>query len=237
MASSYTKSCRTDRGTPIVLPQHRQYRICGDVLNKADAGEYMKLIRKFRVSKDVIKLYGGVPDDKWRNSFLYDIGDAESYVHDDIDRRFIQSTSGFRCLELYGLHTRIEKDMIFHGDPEEIVNLIATVIPLDDLKGIERLYTSNVPFPSDRKSDYHERVFSRHQGLTTVYVVNKTSTSELTISNADLPLATTSKVEPNPETKKPHVRVNLSPDNFLDDIYEPDSHPTTHQPNPTDEVD
>lgn len=107
------------------------------------------------------------------------ISDAESKMLkpsdlDELDKTFIKNPNemeGCQKHELYGLHEYGGWNGFFRPDLFEVIHLIASVCPPDQLSQVKRIYVTTEAYPSDKFPDCFHGKMDMHKALTTCYIV------------------------------------------------------------------
>ena len=94
---------------------------------------------------------------------------------DELDKKFIETKTADKKLELYGLHTYGGYHGFFRPDIYEAIGLLNDYITVDDLESIEKIYLTTEPHPNDNINNCFDYKKDRHRAKTVCYLFYKTN--------------------------------------------------------------
>jgi hypothetical protein len=133
-----------------------------------DELEKYKMQRSLKLSTFYVGKTPPFEDIKY--SHMYYFEHEDDLKLDELDREFTLENK-FTKHELFGLFSVPGYHGFFRPSYVEAINLISTKISLDDLEGIERIYLTTEPHPSDKAYECYNNKIDKFKTLTTIYVV------------------------------------------------------------------
>lgn len=94
---------------------------------------------------------------------------------DDQDRAFLKgpdTCEGATKHKLYGYHTYGGYYGFFRPDLNEVIHLVATVVPPEKLDGVKCIYVTTDMYPSAHVGQCYDVKKDMHRALTTCYVIH-----------------------------------------------------------------
>lgn len=93
---------------------------------------------------------------------------------DETDRAFLKdpkAVEGLKEYKLFGYHTYGGYRGFFRPDLNEVIHLVASVVPMDQLVNVKRVYVTTDAYPSDKGSECYDSKKDMHKALTTCWVL------------------------------------------------------------------
>ena len=100
----------------------------------------------------------------------------ETSEHDEV---FLAQRHELESHGLFGYHTYGGYWIFFRPDLNEVIRLISTIVPPEDLeRTVTRVWVTTQPYPNDNVREVYDRARDKHRAKTTVVILRSTVTNK-----------------------------------------------------------
>ena len=139
-------------------------------MNKKEYEEYIKT-EEYKLEKDFECYYVGKKGALSKDyGYVYGFNKESDDNLDEIDKKFVETKTADKKIELYGLHEYGGYYGFFRPDFYEAIGLLSDKLSIDELEEVDRMYITTEPHPSGDIGECFDSAKDKHRGKTTCYI-------------------------------------------------------------------
>lgn len=125
--------------------------------------------------KNTIQIGKDIKFESIDEAYMWHFTNEEEMKLDEIDKLLLKSNTkdlddSFERHELYGLHTYGGYYGFFRPDMNEVINLVSSIVPIECIDEIDRIYVTTEPHPNSNVHNCFDYKQDRHRAQTTCYI-------------------------------------------------------------------
>jgi len=141
-----------------------------------------------------------------KTNFMYFFDEEDSDKLDDIDKKFIETQTVDKKIELYGMH-EFNEHLAFSGPYiYEIIQMLNTEISTSELANIERIYVTTQSYTDKNTNTCYDQEKKKYRAKTTFYIINVENSGEKQTNTNDSNNLTTTSTNTNHCDKKQKIK-------------------------------